>query len=89
MNWGSTTNFSMPAAAIRATKVFFGEFARDDYLISTRRLPSAAEIGCYASHLMLWRRCVEMDQPIVILEDDFNLQPNFVQAHEVAEKIHR
>ncbi len=68
----------------RGHESYFNGFDREAYLISTRRLPSAAEIGCYASHLMLWRRCVELNQPIVILEDDFNLQPNFNDALGVA-----
>lgn len=31
-------------------------------------LPGAQ--GCFLSHYMLWNRCVEIDQPIIILEDD-------------------
>jgi len=66
---------------------FFDDYDQQSYLISTRRLASAAEIGCYASHLMLWRKCVELNQPIVILEDDFKLQPNFSAALSASEKF--
>ena len=31
-------------------------------------LPGAQ--GCFLSHYILWVRCVELDQPIIILEDD-------------------
>ena len=31
-------------------------------------LPGAQ--GCFLSHYMLWQRCVELDQPIIVLEDD-------------------
>lgn len=31
---------------------------------------STSEIACYLSHLSLWVRCLELDQPIVILEHD-------------------
>ena len=41
------------------------------FLIENGYLPSIGEIACYASHLALWRKCVELDEPIVILEDDF------------------
>jgi len=26
--------------------------------------------GCFLSHYMLWNRCIELNQPIIILEDD-------------------
>ncbi|GAA8269552.1 hypothetical protein HpNP113_08720 [Helicobacter pylori] len=40
------------------------------------------EFGCYLSHYLLWKECVKTDQPIVILEDDVVLEPNFMQALE-------
>ncbi|MFC3847651.1 glycosyltransferase family 25 protein, partial [Helicobacter baculiformis] len=38
------------------------------------------ELGCYASHYLLWLKCIENNKPIVILEDDFDLQSNFRQS---------
>ena len=29
-----------------------------------------AEMGCFASHYLLWEKCVELNEPIIILEDD-------------------
>ncbi|GAA7584378.1 hypothetical protein HpBHB46_08750 [Helicobacter pylori] len=40
------------------------------------------EFGCYLSHYLLWKECVKTNQPIVILEDDVALEPNFTQALE-------
>ncbi|AGR63192.1 lipopolysaccharide biosynthesis protein [Helicobacter pylori UM299] len=40
------------------------------------------ELGCYLSHYLLWKECVKTNQPIVILEDDVTLEPNFMQALE-------
>ncbi len=31
---------------------------------------SAGQLGCYASHYLLWQRCIEINQPIVVIEDD-------------------
>lgn len=31
---------------------------------------SAGQLGCYASHYLLWEKCVELNQPIIIIEDD-------------------
>ncbi|WQR69538.1 glycosyltransferase family 25 protein [Helicobacter pylori] len=40
------------------------------------------EFGCYLSHYLLWKECVKLNQPVVILEDDVALEPNFMQALE-------
>ncbi|EJC18001.1 glycosyltransferase family 25 protein [Helicobacter pylori] len=40
------------------------------------------ELGCYLSHYLLWKECVKLDQPVVILEDDVTLESNFMQALE-------
>ncbi|EIZ9324066.1 glycosyltransferase family 25 protein [Campylobacter upsaliensis] len=29
------------------------------------------ELACFASHLSLWQKCVELNEAILILEDDF------------------
>ncbi|MBU2910369.1 epitope biosynthesis protein [Vibrio splendidus] len=31
---------------------------------------SAGQLGCYASHYLLWEKCVELNQPIIVIEDD-------------------
>ncbi|MEZ9340228.1 glycosyltransferase family 25 protein [Vibrio splendidus] len=31
---------------------------------------SAGQLGCYASHYLLWKKCVEINQPIIVIEDD-------------------
>lgn len=33
-----------------------------------------AEIGCFASHYSLWRRCADLDEPILILEDNVEIR---------------
>ncbi len=40
------------------------------------------ELGCYLSHYLLWKECVKLNQPIVILEDDAMLESHFMQALE-------
>ncbi|MEC6824740.1 glycosyltransferase family 25 protein [Photobacterium piscicola] len=36
---------------------------------------SKGQLGCYASHYLLWQKCVELNQPIIILEDDALIYP--------------
>lgn len=28
------------------------------------------EVGCFLSHFELWKKCIEINEPIVVLEDD-------------------
>ena len=34
-------------------------------------------IGCFYSHLLLWKKCVELNKPIMIFEDDIVLYRNY------------
>ncbi|WP_205426592.1 glycosyltransferase family 25 protein [Helicobacter suis] len=47
---------------------------------------SLGELGCYASHFCLWYRCLEYNEPIVILEDDIELEPCFWQSLDFLEE---
>jgi len=40
------------------------------------------EVACYASHKALWIKCVKLNQPILILEDDFLLDSQFLTIHD-------
>ena len=58
------------------------------FAINTRRHdPTPGEIGCYASHLSLWKWAVDHDQPVVILEDDFQLEPEFAKVIDDLEPL--
>ena len=57
---------------------WFREIDHRLFAINTRRHdPTPGEIGSYASHLSLWKWAVDNDQPVIILEDDFQLEPDF------------
>lgn len=36
---------------------------------------TAGHLGCYASHYLVWQRCAESGQPVIVLEDDAMLFP--------------
>lgn len=38
------------------------------------------EIACWASHFLLWQKCVELNEPVVILEDDVEFLPEFTNG---------
>lgn len=36
---------------------------------------SKGQLACYASHYLLWQKCIELNHPIIVLEDDALLYP--------------
>lgn len=54
--------------------------SRDDHLLTWmwngRRLADT-EIACYASHYRCWEKCIELNEPIIVCEDDITFSPNF------------
>ena len=62
-------------------------FARyDDKLREKyRRKPlSGGELGCFASHFLLWKKCIELNKPIVVLEDDLIINESLIDALKIA-----
>jgi glycosyl transferase family 25 len=57
-----------------------------EFIRNCGRSATANEIGCYASHLALWKRCAEGDEPLLILEDDSRLDPGFVHGFGLVER---
>ncbi len=47
---------------------------------------SSGELGCYASHFLLWEKSIQENINILILEDDINLSQNFTAAMKFAEQ---
>ena len=64
-----------------------GRFNKEKFLLRHGRPSVPGEAGCYASHYLLWQKCVELDRPIVILEDDFELAENAGEAFDVAASL--
>lgn len=44
---------------------------------------STGEIACFASHYLLWKKCVELNEPITILEDDAIPPPDLKQVIDI------
>lgn len=45
-----------------------------------------AEVGCFASHYLLWERCADSGQPMMIMEDDVELLDGFRAAVHLADQ---
>ena len=63
-----------------------------DFKYSERRAPKQtklrfgyqlleSELACFASHLCLWGKCVELNEPILIFEDSFQLNTSFIELY--------
>lgn len=59
---------------------------QSQFFLQAGRRARTEEIGCFASHVALWRRCVELNRSIVILEDDAKLGDNFCAGLSVVSK---
>jgi hypothetical protein len=40
----------------------------------------ASALGCSLSHIALWKKAVELDEPIIVLEDDVRMDEDFMHA---------
>ena len=38
------------------------------------------EIGCWASHYLLWQQCVDSGRPMIVFEDDITIDPRFLDV---------
>ncbi len=45
------------------------------------------EIACFASHHLAWEKCLEINEPILILEDNCDLSPEFKTQYHLFEAL--
>jgi glycosyl transferase family 25 len=57
------------------------------FVIETGRQVTPGEIGCYASHLAVWRMAETANEAIVILEDDAVLSEDFREALTISASL--
>ncbi|TNH11662.1 glycosyltransferase family 25 protein [Testudinibacter sp. TR-2022] len=68
----------------------FKKYNAEKHFTRKGRHLSLSELGCFASHYLVWQQCLNDGIPIIVLEDDANLLDNFVyflqEANDLAEK---
>lgn len=58
--------------------------------LTSGRMPSKGELGCYASHFLIWKKCIELDESVLVLEDDSEIKDNFSKMLPlIEEKLNR
>ncbi|MGO3408927.1 glycosyltransferase family 25 protein [Marinomonas sp.] len=54
--------------------------------LTSGRMPSKGELGCYASHYLLWEKSVALNEPILVIEDDVKIKTNFSDMLPIIEE---
>ncbi|TNH05801.1 glycosyltransferase family 25 protein [Testudinibacter sp. TR-2022] len=67
--------------------ILFKKYNAKKHLLRKGRTLSKGELGCFASHYLLWKTCLEQNKAIIILEDDAHLTEHFPSFYSSAEKI--
>lgn len=61
-------------------------FNENKFVAHRGRTVEPGELGCYASHMLAWEKAVELNEPCVVLEDDFILSKQFINSIKICEQ---
>ena len=64
----------------------FKQYSKIKSLLFRGKELSDGERACFASHYTLWQKCIESNEPIIVLEDDVEILPHFWQELERIEQ---
>ena len=66
-------------------------FVNYDHILRQRRKGkglSRGQLGCFASHHLAWEKCIKINSPVIILEDDVTIiEPEFSAFLEIATSL--
>lgn len=65
---------------IQYQKIKISNHNKSSSLFSRSKSLRSTEIACFASHYALWKKCLDLDSPLIILEDDVSFNDNFIYA---------
>jgi glycosyl transferase family 25 len=60
-------------------------FNEKKFIAHRGRTAEPGELGCYASHMLAWEKVLDLNEPCVILEDDFILSKEFIRGIAICE----
>ena len=60
------------------TEFYFKLFRRWPVGAAAGKMSTPGVLGCFYSHLLLWEKCLALDEPIMIFEDDVKFYRNFI-----------
>ncbi|MFI3256079.1 MAG: glycosyltransferase family 25 protein [Psittacicella sp.] len=65
----------------------FSKYNKKVHLIRKGRTLGVEELGCWASHYLLWEECLKLNKPIIVLEDDIILTSSFNSFWNLSQNI--
>jgi len=65
----------------------FDDIDENEFLLNSGRTPTPGEVGCFAAHRELWALAARLGEPLMIMEDDFQLADNFAEAVAFADQV--
>lgn len=60
----------------------FKKYNRNKHFLRKGRYLSKGELGCYASHYLLIKKCLELNKAIIVFEDDAVIDPKFGEFYK-------
>src|SRR5690554_1780615 len=58
----------------KAAHPLFGQYNESKRLLFKGEPLSVGQLGCFASHFLLWQECVRINEPLLIIEDDVKIE---------------
>lgn len=52
-------------------------YDKKEFILNMKRYANIAEIGCYASHILVWEKIIQYNEPCIVIEDDIIIKSNF------------
>lgn len=78
LSWNELLNFIQPELRQNFSENHFGKvYQRQGLGNDVGKMSSPGVQGCFYSHYSLWQKCVDLDEPIMIFEDDVKVYRNF------------
>ncbi|MDX1302646.1 glycosyltransferase family 25 protein [Photobacterium sp.] len=66
---------------------YLERYNEKEFLFNYGRKAAPGEIGCYASHMLAWQKCVDLNQSILVFEDDLSIKDGVLEAFSACEKL--
>jgi glycosyl transferase family 25 len=70
---GLKFEFFMGVDGRKTPHPLFGRYNESKRVLFKGEPLSIGQLGCFASHFLLWQECVELDEPLLIIEDDVRI----------------
>lgn len=67
--------------------ILLAQYDEQAFIYNYGRKAAMGELGCYASHMLAWQKCIELNEPIIVFEDDFRLKQGVHQAFDECKEV--